>query len=111
VATDESLNDPAKRAALADVLTRIARIFNWAQLNPDEYAKAIAKETGISKEDARTTVDAYQFKVTQVLPEDIKAEQDLSDAFFEAGEITKKVDVAEITDNLLPDGFDSTKLT
>jgi len=111
VATDKSLNDPAKRAALADVLTRIARIFNWAQLNPDEYAKAIAKETGISKEDARTTVDAYQFKVTQVLPEDIKAEQDLSDAFFEAGEITKKVDVAEITDNLLPDGFDSTKLT
>jgi sulfonate transport system substrate-binding protein len=46
-----------------------------------------------------------------VLPEDIKAEQDLSDAFFEAGEITKKVDVAEITDNLLPDGFDSSKLT
>jgi sulfonate transport system substrate-binding protein len=111
VASDKSLNDPAKRAALADVLTRIARIFNWAQANPDEYAKAIAKETGISKEDARTTVDAYQFKVTQVLPEDIKAEQDLSDAFFQAGEITKKVDVAEITDNLLPDGFDSTKLT
>ena len=111
VANEKSLSDPVKRAALADVLTRIARIFNWAQLNPDEYAKAIAKETGISREDARTTVDAYQFKVTQVLPEDIKAEQDLSDAFFEAGEITKKVDVAEITDNLLPDGFDSSKLT
>jgi sulfonate transport system substrate-binding protein len=110
VANDKSLGDPTKRAALADVLTRIARIFNWAQLHPDEYAKAIAKETGISREDARTTVDAYQFKVTQVLPEDVKAEQDLSDAFFEAGEITKKVDVAEITDNLLPDGFDSTKL-
>jgi sulfonate transport system substrate-binding protein len=111
VANEKSLSDPAKRAALADVLTRIARIFNWAQANPGEYAKAIAKETGISEEDARTTVDAYQFKVTQVLPEDIKAEQDLSDAFFEAGEITKKVDVTEITDNLLPDGFDSTKLT
>jgi sulfonate transport system substrate-binding protein len=111
VATDKSLNDPARRAALADVLTRIARIFNWAQQNPNEYAKAIAKETGISLEDARTTVDAYQFRVTQVLPEDIKAEQDLSDAFFEAGEITKKVDVTAITDNLLPDGFDSSKLT
>jgi sulfonate transport system substrate-binding protein len=111
VATDKSLNDPARRAALADVLTRIARIFNWAQQNPNEYAKAIAKETGISLEDARTTVDAYQFRVTQVLPEDIKAEQDLSDAFFEAGEITKKVDVTAVTDNLLPDGFDSSKLT
>jgi sulfonate transport system substrate-binding protein len=110
VATDKSLNDPARRAALADVLTRIARIFNWAQQNPNEYAKAIAKETGISLEDARTTVDSYQFRVTQVLPEDIKAEQDLSDAFFEAGEITKQVDVTGLTDNLLPDGFDSTKV-
>jgi sulfonate transport system substrate-binding protein len=111
VATDKSLNDPIRRAALADVLTRIARIFNWAQQNPNEYAKAIAKETGISLEDARTTVDAYQFRVTQVLPEDIKAEQDLSDAFFEAGEITKQVDVTTLTDNLLPANFDSTKLT
>ena len=94
VATDKSLSDPTRRAALTDVLTRVARIFNWAQQNPDEYAKAIAKETGVPIKDARATVDAYPFKVAQVLPEDIKAEQDLSDAFLEAGEITKRVDVA-----------------
>jgi sulfonate transport system substrate-binding protein len=91
------------------VLTRIARIFNWAQQHPDEYAKAIAKETGVPLKDARATVDAYPFKVAQVLPEDIKAEQDLSDAFLEAGEIKKPVDVSKITDNLLPDGFDSSQ--
>ena len=34
--------------------------------------------------------------------EDVKAQQALSDAFFEAGEITKKVDITTITDNLLP---------
>ena len=60
-------------------------------------------------EDARTTVDSYPFKITQVLPEDVKAQQALSDAFFAAGEITKKVDITTITDNLLPDGFDSSK--
>jgi sulfonate transport system substrate-binding protein len=109
VATDKSLNDPNRRAALADLLSRVARIFNWAQQNPDQYAKAIAKETGVSLEDARTTVDAYPFKITQVLPEDVKAQQALSDAFLDAGEITKKVDITTITDNLLPDGFDSTK--
>ena len=109
MATDKSLNDPNRRAALADLLTRVARIFNWAQENPDQYAKAIAKETGVSLEDARTTVDAYPFKITQVLPEDVKAQQALSDAFFEAGEINKKVDITTITDNLLPDGFDSSK--
>ena len=70
---------------------------------------AIAKETGVPLEDAKATVDAYPFKVTQVLPEDIKAEQDLSDAFLQAGEIKKPVDVASITDNLLPDGFDSSQ--
>jgi sulfonate transport system substrate-binding protein len=111
VATDKSLGDPARRAALADVLTRVARIFNWAQQNPDEYAKAIATETGVPLKDARATVDAYPFMISQVLPADIKAEQDLSNAFFEAGEITKQVDVTTITDNLLPDGFDSSKLS
>lgn len=111
VATDKSLGDPVRRAALADVLTRVARIFNWAQQHPDEYAKAIAKETGVPLDDARTTVDSYPFKVTQVLPEDVKAQQALSDAFFDAGEIHKKVDVTTITDNLLPAGFDSTKLS
>jgi sulfonate transport system substrate-binding protein len=111
VATDKSLNDSSRRAALTDVLTRIARIFNWAQQNHDQYAKAIAKETGVPLADARATVDSYPFKVTQVLPEDIKAEQALSDAFLEAGEIKKSVDVTTITDNLLPDGFDSSKLS
>ena len=100
---------PEPPGRLADLLTRVARIFNWAQQNPDQYAKAIAKETGVSLEDARTTVDAYPFKITQVLPEDVKAQQALSDAFFEAGEINKKVDITTITDNLLPDGFDSSK--
>ena len=111
VASEKSLNDPSRRAALADLLTRVAKEFNWAQQHPDQYAKAIAKETGVSLEDARTTVDAYPFKITQFLPEDLKAEQALGDAFFEAGEITKKVDVTTIYDNLLPDGFDSSKLT
>jgi len=111
VASEKSLNDPVRRAALADVLTRVAREFNWAQQNPDQYAKAIAKETGVSLADARATVDAYPFKITQFLPEDLKAEQALSDVFFEAGEITKQVDVNTIADNLLPDGFDSTKVT
>ncbi len=111
VATDKSLGDPTRRAALADVLTRLARVFNWAQKNPDEYAKAIAKETGVPLVDAHTTIEAYPFTITQVLPEDIKAEQALSDAFFEAGEITKQVDVTTISDNLLPDGFDSSKLS
>ncbi|BBZ36283.1 aliphatic sulfonate ABC transporter substrate-binding protein [Mycolicibacterium confluentis] len=109
VATDKSLNDPKRRAALADVLTRISKLFDWAQKNPEEYAKAIAKETGVPIEDARATVEAYPFAVGPVTSEDVAAEQALADAFFEAGELPKSVDVAGITDNLLPDDFDITK--
>ncbi|BBZ28147.1 ABC transporter substrate-binding protein [Mycolicibacterium madagascariense] len=111
VASDASLNDPVRRAALADVLTRVGRIFNWAQQNPDEYAKAIVKETGVSQKDARATVDSFPFKITQFLPEDVAAEQELSDAFFDAGEIKKKVDLTTISDNILPGGFDSSALS
>jgi sulfonate transport system substrate-binding protein len=111
VATDKSLEDPKRRAALTDVLTRVAKLFDWAQRNPDEYAKGIAKETGVPIEDARATVDAYQFKVSPVTPEDIAAEQALAEAFFEAGELPKLVDVPSITDNLLPADFDAAKLS
>jgi sulfonate transport system substrate-binding protein len=111
VAGDKSLNDPTRRAALADVLTRVAKIFTWAQQHPDDYAKAIAKETGVSLDDAKATVEAFPFKITQVLPEDVKSEQALSDAFSEAGEIPVKIDFTTVTDNILPDGFDSTKLS
>jgi sulfonate transport system substrate-binding protein len=111
VAGDKSLTDPTRRAALTDVLTRVARIFNWAQQNPDDYAKAIAKETGVSLDDAKATVEAFPFKVTPVLPEDVKSEQALSDAFSEAGEIPVKVDFTTVTDNILPDGFDGSKLS
>jgi sulfonate transport system substrate-binding protein len=111
VATEKSLNDPVRRAALADVLTRVARIFNWAQQHPDDYAKAIVKETGVSQKDARATVDSFPFKITQFQPEDVAAEQALSDAFFEAGEIKKRVDLTTISDNILPGGFDSSTLS
>jgi sulfonate transport system substrate-binding protein len=111
VATDKSLSDPVRRAALTDVMTRVARIFNWAQQHPDDYATAIAKETGVPQKDARTTVDSFPFKITQFQPEDVTAEQALSDAFFEAGEIKKQVDLTTISDNILPGGFDSSTLS
>ena len=63
------------------------------------------------QKDARTTVDSFPFKITQFQPEDVTAEQALSDAFFEAGEITKQVDLTTISDNILPGGFDSSTLS
>ncbi|MET7686764.1 aliphatic sulfonate ABC transporter substrate-binding protein [Streptomyces sp. NPDC005483] len=110
VATDKSLSDKTKRAALTDVLKRLSREFAWGIKNPDKYAQALSKEQGIPLADAKASLAAYSNRVTPVEQSDIELEQKLADVFLEAGQITKKVDVKSITDNLLPSGYDSSKL-
>ncbi|MGW7386423.1 aliphatic sulfonate ABC transporter substrate-binding protein [Streptomyces sp. NPDC054794] len=110
VASESSLNDKTKRAALTDVLQRLAHEFAWAIKHEDKYAQAIAKEEGIPLDDAKASLKAFETRVTPVEKSDIAAEQKLADAFLEAGQITKKVDVSSITDSLLPAGYDSSKL-
>ena len=111
VASDASLNDPVKRAALTDLLERLSREFAWAVKNPAQYAQAISQEEGIPLADAKTVLTSFETRVTPIEPSDVTAEQQLGDAFFQAGQINQKVDVASITDNLLPAGFDSSKLS
>ncbi|MFD5793045.1 aliphatic sulfonate ABC transporter substrate-binding protein [Streptomyces diastatochromogenes] len=110
VASESSLNDKTKRAALTDVLQRLAHEFAWAIKHEDKYAQAISKEEGIPLDDAKASLKAFETRVTPVEKSDIAAEQKLADAFLEAGQITKKVDVSSISDNLLPAGYDSSKL-
>lgn len=110
VASDTSLKDRTRRAALTDVLKRLAGEFHWAVQHPDKYALALSQEEGIPLADAKAVLPSMQTRVTPVEASDIAAEQQLGDAFFEAGQITKKVDVASITDSLLPAGYDSSKL-
>lgn len=109
VAADATLNNPVKAAALTDVLERLAREFAWAVKHPDQYAQAVAQEDGISLADAKTSVAAQESRVTPVEPSDITAEQQLSDAFLSAGQISEKVDIPSIVQNILPAGFDSSK--
>ncbi|MEU1268695.1 aliphatic sulfonate ABC transporter substrate-binding protein [Streptomyces sp. NPDC005799] len=110
VASEKSLGDKTKRAALTDVLKRLASEFAWAIKHEDKYAEALSKEEGIPLDDAKASVKAFDTRVTPVETADIAAEQKLADAFLEAGQITKTVDVKSITDNLLPAGYDSSKL-
>lgn len=109
VASAAELSNPTERAALTDVLERLSREFAWAVRHPDEYAQAVAQEDGISLADAKTSVAAQETRVTPVEPSDIAAEQQLGDAFLAAGQITKKVDVSLLVENILPAGYDSSK--
>ncbi|MDX2592970.1 aliphatic sulfonate ABC transporter substrate-binding protein [Streptomyces sp. WI03-4A] len=110
IANDKLLKDKTRRAALTDVLKRLSREFAWAVKNPDQYAQALSQEQGIPLSDAKAELAAYSNRLTPIKPSDIQLEQKLADAFHEAGQITKKVDVTSITDNLLPAGYDSSQL-
>ncbi len=109
VASDKSLDDPNKRAALADVLQRLAAEFAWGVKHPDDYAKAISQEEGIPLPAAKAALPSMETRVTAIGPADIQAEQQLGDAFLAAGQVKKKVDVAQIATNILPADYDSSK--
>ena len=105
VGSEKSLDDKVRRAALTDVLERIAKAYAWGNSHPDAHAEAISKDSGISLEQATQTVDAWRYRMQYVSEEKIASGQKLADNFFDAGEITKKVDFATVVDNLLPPAF------
>lgn len=107
VASDKSLSNPVRRAALADVLERIGEEFTYARKHPAVFAQAIEQEDGLSPSDAKAYVAAQQYKIDPIEPSDIQAEQKLADLFLASGQIKKTVNVTSITDNILPAGYDS----
>jgi len=110
VAPLKDLNDPSRKAALADVFQRLAAEFAWGNAHPDKMAEAISKEEGISVSDAKSVINTFQYRIAPVTPADITAEQNLATAFLTAKQITKQVNVSQIAQNILPTGFDSTTL-
>ena len=100
----------AKRAAFTDLFERLAAEFTWADKHPASYAQALSQEDTISLSDAEAIVPAYKIYIAPVKPSDIKAEQALSDAFFEAGQIKKQVNITRISQNVLPPDYNSRKV-
>jgi len=109
VASDKLLDNPVDKAALTNLLERDAYDFAWANKHPAKYAAAIAQEDGITIAEAKSDIQAEENTITPNKPTDIAAEQSLGTAFLTAGQITKKVNVSSITENILPAGFDSEK--
>lgn len=110
VAPNKDLTDPGRRAALTDLLMRLSAVYVWGTRHPDTLAKAVSTDDGIPLADAKSVLIFVEFHVTPVTPGDITAEQNLATAFQESGQITKRVNVAQITRNILPAGFDSNDL-
>lgn len=106
VASDKSLQDKVRRAAVTDLLQRIAKAYAWGNAHPADHAKAISQDSGVPIDQVEKTVDAWRYRMQYVGTERVAAGQKLADNFYDAGEIPAKVDFATVVDNLLPKGFD-----
>lgn len=80
----------AKRALLADYVTRLARARAWGRRHPDEYARVLAKETGIPFEVARFTVASNLGTAVLIGPELVREQEKIFERYHAAGIIPDK---------------------
>lgn len=95
VAPDAAIEDEATSAALSDYLDRISQAQLWTSENQQEWADVWAEQTGL---DPAVTLAAAQQRPPTIIPIDqtvIDSEQEMADAFFEAGLLPTEVDVAD----------------
>jgi sulfonate transport system substrate-binding protein len=98
VAGTDALSDPGVNSALRDYVVRHAKAERWADTHREEWAQAWAKETGLSIEVARATVQAGPDLPVPLDDAVVRSEQDLADAFTEDGVLPGKVDFGQFVD-------------
>ena len=103
VAGTDALSDPGVNSALRDYVVRHATAERWADTHREEWARAWAKETGLSLEVARATVAAGPDLPVPLDDSVVTSEQELADAFTEDGVLPGKVDFGQFVDRRYAD--------
>lgn len=95
-----ALADPRKRIALADHLRRQRQFYQWREANPQAWAQAGSRLTGV---DAKTYLASYArrgtaTRLTGVVPEVLASQRDIVKTFEQAKLIDHTIDVATTWD-------------
>jgi len=96
--SDKALADPAKRAALADVLVRLVRADEWAMSHPDDYAKVFVSVTGLPLEVARTLITRELGVWSPIDEAMIDSLQEISDVFTQEHILSHPVNARSLFD-------------
>ncbi|EKF25323.1 ABC transporter, substrate-binding, aliphatic sulfonates family protein [Mycolicibacterium hassiacum DSM 44199] len=99
VASGAALKDPAVTEAIADFLDRYAVATKWSADNLDEWSAKYAELTDISPEASRITWTRSIKYPVPLTDEIVASEQQIADAFTEAGEFPGHVDIAAYVDD------------
>lgn len=97
LATKKALADPAKRAALADFVGRLAKAATWTRTHPDQWIDAYYVKQRKQDPAIARAVYTAQEAVTTVVPisDDVrKAQQDQADLFFRNGQLPGPIDIS-----------------
>lgn len=97
-ATESSLADPAKRAAIVQFLDRLGRAGDWALANPEAYAQAYSQLTRLPIESSRIITARASVAGRPVSEADIVALQAVADRSARDGILPVRVEVRAITD-------------
>lgn len=98
IASSKALEDPAKRAAFKDYLGRLQKAWTWAKANPDGWAEAWSKDSGLPIEVTKKAAPAKASRLTVVDDEVIGHEQALADLLASEGVLPKPVDFTSIVE-------------
>ena len=94
VASDKAIGDKATKAALDDYLGRISKAQLWSSTHQQEWADVWAEQTGLTPD---VTLAAAKQRPATIIAIDqtvIDSEQEMADAFTDAGLIPDSVDVS-----------------
>jgi sulfonate transport system substrate-binding protein len=97
-ASDAALADAGKRAALADVLQRLARSNTWANAHPEQYAAVFQRLTGLAPDVVRLVVSRDRPQLRAVDQQIVRQLQAVADTFFEAKLFPRRVDASLLVD-------------
>jgi sulfonate transport system substrate-binding protein len=97
-ASDAALADAGKRAALADVLQRLARSNTWANGHPEQYAAVFQRLTGLAPDVVRLVVSRDRPQLRAVDQQIVRQLQAVADTFFEAKLFPRRVDASLLVD-------------
>ncbi|WP_327715314.1 ABC transporter substrate-binding protein [Streptomyces sp. NBC_00490] len=100
-ASEETLADASKKAALADFLKRLGKGLKWTSTHQDAYAKAIEERNGADASVAKTLASAAYSQVLPITPDIDTTVQGVADLMNGIGVLDPNVDVAKSSDTSL----------
>jgi len=97
-ASEKALADPARRAAIHDLLARLGRAWDWSEANRAAYEKVYAEQTRLAPAIVSKVLARGYQALRPVNEGDVVAVQRVADLFADLALLPRRVDVRALVD-------------